>query len=58
MTGSGSTTSTFGLEPIDDNPSPEAYSTMSTSSKAGTIREYNMLQHDAMINMMLDDDMP
>jgi hypothetical protein len=27
-----------------------------TSSKARTTREYDMLQHDAVINMMLDDD--
>jgi hypothetical protein len=26
--------------------------------KAGTTRAYNMFQHDAVINMMLDDDMP
>jgi hypothetical protein len=57
-TDSGSTTPTSGLEPTGDCSSPEACSTTSTSSKAGTIREYNMLQHDAMINMMLDDDMP
>jgi hypothetical protein len=57
-TGSGSTTPTFGPDPTGDNSSPKACSTTSTSSKAGTIREYNMLQHDAMINMMLDDDMP
>jgi hypothetical protein len=30
---------------------------MFTSSKAGTTREYDMLQHDVVINMMLDDDM-
>jgi hypothetical protein len=57
-TGFGSTTPTSGAEPTGDCSSPEACSIMSTSSKAGTIREYNMLQHDAMINMMLDDDMP
>jgi hypothetical protein len=57
-TGSGSTTPTSGPEPTSDNPSPEAWSTTSTSSKAGTTREYDKLQHDAVINMMLDDDMP
>jgi hypothetical protein len=57
-TGSGSTTPTFGPEPTDDSSSPEACSTTFTSSKAGTIREYDMLQHDAKIIMMLDDDMP
>jgi hypothetical protein len=55
--GSGSTTPTSGPEPTGDCSSLDAYSTTSTSSKAGTIREYNMFQHDAMINMMLDDDM-
>jgi hypothetical protein len=57
-TSSGSTTPTPGPKPTKDSSSPEACSTRSTSSKAKTIREYNMLQHDAMINMMLDDDMP
>jgi hypothetical protein len=55
--GSGSTTPTSGPEPTDDSSSPEACSTKSTASKAGTTREYDMLQHDAVINMMLDDDM-
>jgi hypothetical protein len=54
-TGSGSTTPTSSPDPTGDNSSSEACSTMSTSLKAETIREYNMLQHDAMINMMLDD---
>jgi hypothetical protein len=31
---------------------------MSTSLKAKTTRAYNMFKHDAVINMMLDDDMP
>jgi hypothetical protein len=57
-TDSGSTTPTSGPEPIDDSSSPEAYSAKSTFSKAGTTREYDMFQHDAAINMMLDDDMP
>jgi hypothetical protein len=57
-TGSGSTTPTSDPEPTGDCSSPEACSTTPTSSKAGTIREYNMLQHDAMMNMMLDDNMP
>jgi hypothetical protein len=56
-TGSGSTTPTSGPEPTGDCSSLEACSTKSTSSKARTIREYDMLQHDAVINMMLDDDM-
>jgi hypothetical protein len=58
MTDLGSTTPTFGPEPIDDNSTPKACSTTFTSSKAETIREYYMLQHDAMIIMMLNDDMP
>jgi hypothetical protein len=58
MTGSDSTTPMFGPEPTDDSSSPEACSTKSTSSKAKTIREYDMLQQDAMINMIPDDDMP
>jgi hypothetical protein len=57
-TDSGSKTLTFGLEPTDDNSSPETCSPTSTSSKAGTTRVYNMFQHDAVINMMLDDDIP
>jgi hypothetical protein len=56
-TGSGSTTPTSGPEPTDDSSSLEACSTKSTSSKAGTKQEYDMLQHDVMINMILDDDM-
>jgi hypothetical protein len=57
-TGSGSTTPTSGPEPTDDSSSPEACSTKSTSSKARTTREYDMFQYDAMINMILDDDIP
>jgi hypothetical protein len=57
-TNSGSKTPTSGPEPTDDNSSPETCSPTSTSSKAGTTRVYNMFQHDAVINMMLDDDMP
>jgi hypothetical protein len=56
MTDSGSKTPTSGPEPTEDNSSPETCS--STSSKAGTTRVYNMFQHDAVINMTLDDDMP
>jgi hypothetical protein len=56
--GSGSITPTSGPEPTDDSSSPEACSTKSTSSKAGTTREYDMFQYDAMINMLLDDDIP
>jgi hypothetical protein len=58
MTGLGSTTPTSGPKPTEDNSSLEACSTTLTSSKAGTTREYDMLQHDVVINMMLDDDMP
>jgi hypothetical protein len=58
MTDSVSKTPTFGPEPTDDNSSPKTCSPTSTSSKAGTTRAYNMFQHDAVINMMLDDDMP
>jgi hypothetical protein len=57
MIGSCSTTSTSGPEPTSDSSPLKACSTKSTSSKAGTTREYDMLQHDAVINMMLDDDM-
>jgi hypothetical protein len=57
-TNSGSTTPTSDPEPIEDSSSPKTCSTTSTSSKAGTTRAYNMFQHDEMINMMLDDDMP
>jgi hypothetical protein len=57
-TGSGSTTPTSGLEPTDDFSSPEACSTTSTSSKAETTRAYDMFQHDAVIKMMLNDDVP
>jgi hypothetical protein len=57
-TSSGSTTPTFSPEPTDDSSSLEACSTTFTSSKAGTTREYDMLQHDVVMNMMLDDDMP
>jgi hypothetical protein len=56
-TGSGSTTPTSRPEPTEDSSSPEACSRTLTSSKAGTKREYDMLQHDAVINMMLEDDM-
>jgi hypothetical protein len=54
----GSKTPTFGPKPTEDSSSPETCSPTSTSSKAGTTRAYNMFQHDAVINMMLDDDMP
>jgi hypothetical protein len=57
-TGSGLTTPMSGLAPTNDSSSPEACSTTSTSSKAETTREYDKLQHDAVINMVLDDDMP
>jgi hypothetical protein len=53
---SGSTTPTSGLEPTEDSSPPEACSTTLTSSKVGTTQEYDMLQHDTVINMMLDDD--
>jgi hypothetical protein len=53
----GSTTLTSGPEPTDDSSSPEACSTKSTSSKAGTTREYDMFHHNVVINMMFDDDM-
>jgi hypothetical protein len=58
MTNSGSKTLTFGPEPTEDSSSPETCLTTSTSSKARTTRAYNMYQHDAVINMMLDDEMP
>jgi hypothetical protein len=45
-------------EPTEDSSSLETCSTTSTSSNAGTTRAYNMFQHDVVINMMLDDDMP
>jgi hypothetical protein len=54
--GSGSKTPTSSPEPTEDSSSPEACSTTFTSSKVGTTREYDMLQHDAVLNMMLDDD--
>jgi hypothetical protein len=54
----GSKTPTSGPEPTEDNSSLETCSPTSTSSKMGTTRAYNMFQHDAVINMMLDDDMP
>jgi hypothetical protein len=57
-TDSGSKTLTSSPEPTKDSSSPKTCSTTSTSSKAGTTRAYNMFQHDAVINMMLDDDMP
>jgi hypothetical protein len=57
-TDSDSKTPTSGPEPTDDNSSPKTCSPTSTSSKAGTTRVYNMSQYDAVINMMLDDDMP
>jgi hypothetical protein len=56
-TDSDSKTPTSGPEPTDNNSSLENCSPTSTSSKAGTTRVYNMFQHDAVINMMLDDDM-
>jgi hypothetical protein len=55
---SGLKTPTFGPEPTEDNSSPETCSPTSTFLKAGTTRAYNMFQHDAVINMMLDNDMP
>jgi hypothetical protein len=42
----------------DDNSSPETCSPTLPSLKAETTRVYNMFQYDAVINMMLDDDMP
>jgi hypothetical protein len=57
-TGLGSTTPTSGPEPTDDCSSLKACSTTLTSSKAGTTQEDDMLQHDGVINMVLDDDMP
>jgi hypothetical protein len=57
ITSSGSTTPTSGPEPTEDSSSPEASSTTSTSSKEGTTRAYEMFQHDAVVNMMLNDDM-
>jgi hypothetical protein len=57
-TNSGSKTLTSGPEPTKDSSSPETCSTTSTSSKAETTRAYNMFQHNAMVNMMLDDDIP
>jgi hypothetical protein len=57
-TNSDSRTPTSDPEPTDDNSSPDTCSSTSTSSKAGTTRVYNILQHDEVINMMLDDDMP
>jgi hypothetical protein len=56
-TGLGSTTPTSGPKPTGDFSPLEACSTKFTSSKAGTTREYDMIQHDAVINMMLDNDM-
>jgi hypothetical protein len=58
MTDSDSKTPTSGPEPTDNNSSPKTCSPTSTSSKAGTTRVYNISQHDAVINMMLDGDMP
>jgi hypothetical protein len=57
-TSSGSTTPMSDPEPTGDCSSPEACSTTSTFSKAETTRAYDMFQHDAVINMMLKDDMP
>jgi hypothetical protein len=57
-TDSDSKTPTSGPEPTNDNSSPKTCSPTLTSSKAGTTRVYNVFQHDAVINMMLDDDMP
>jgi hypothetical protein len=56
-TGSGSTTPTSDPEPTDDCSSPKACLTTYTSSKVGTTQEYDMLQYDGVINMVLDDDM-
>jgi hypothetical protein len=56
-TGSNSTTPTSGPESTGGCSSPEACSITSTSSKAGTTRAYDKFQHDAVINMMLNDDM-
>jgi hypothetical protein len=55
---SGSKTPTFGPEPTEDSSSPETCSPTSTSLKAETTRAYNMFQHDAVINMILEDEMP
>jgi SET domain-containing protein len=55
---SGSKIPTFGPKPTEDSSSSETCSPTSTSSKAETTRAYNMFQHDAVINMMLDDDIP
>jgi hypothetical protein len=55
MANSGSKTLTSDSEPTEDSSSPETCSPTLTSSKAETIRAYNMPQHDAVINMMLDD---
>jgi hypothetical protein len=57
-TDSDSKTLTSGPEPTDNNSSPKTCSPTSTSSKAGTTQVYDMFQYDAVINMMLDDDMP
>jgi hypothetical protein len=57
-TDSGSTTPTSGPDPTGDCSSPETCSTKFTSSKAGTTRAYDMFQHDVVINMMLNDNMP
>jgi hypothetical protein len=57
-TDSDSKTLTSGPEPTDDNSSPETCSSTSTSSKVEITRVYNISQHDAVINMMLDDDIP
>jgi hypothetical protein len=57
-TSSGSKTLTSGPEPTGNCSSPETCSATSTSSKAGTTRAHDMIQHDAMVNMMLDDEMP
>jgi hypothetical protein len=53
-----SKTLTSGPEPTDNNSSPKTCSPTLTSSKAETTRVYNVFQYDAVINMMLDDDMP
>jgi hypothetical protein len=55
---SGSKTPTSGPEPTEDNFYPETCSPTLISSKTETTRAYNMFQHDAVINMMLHDDMP
>jgi hypothetical protein len=57
-TDTGPKTPTSGPEPTDDNSSPKTCSPTSTSSKVETTRVYSKFQHDAVINMILDNDMP